>query len=111
MKSSKVSLLFKSQISLLFLIGNLKAIQATQTANKQDKDANYRNFFTEYLLTEQKHLQMQKLDPLTTSASQSPSSLIVPTSEIFCTLNNDCIDTTYCCSDYSCVHPSKCLHG
>ena len=31
--------------------------------------------------------------------------------EIFCNLNNDCIDTTYCCSDYSCVHPSKCLHG
>ena len=31
--------------------------------------------------------------------------------EIFCHYNNDCIDTTYCCSDYSCVHPSKCLHG
>jgi hypothetical protein len=30
---------------------------------------------------------------------------------IFCGRNNDCIDTTFCCSTYSCVHPSTCLSG
>lgn len=26
-------------------------------------------------------------------------------------MNNDCIDTTFCCSSYSCVHPNICLYG
>ena len=41
--------------------------------------------------------------------SVPPTGLVA--AEVFCKLNNDCIDTTYCCSDYSCVHPEKCLHG
>ena len=31
--------------------------------------------------------------------------------EIFCKANNDCINTTFCCSSYSCVNPRTCLHG
>ena len=30
---------------------------------------------------------------------------------IFCERNNDCIETTFCCSTYACVHPSICLQG
>lgn len=28
-----------------------------------------------------------------------------------CTGNQDCINTTFCCSAYSCVHPNVCLQG
>ena len=31
--------------------------------------------------------------------------------EIFCKANNDCINTTFCCSSYSCVNPRTRLHG
>ena len=31
--------------------------------------------------------------------------------EILCKANNDCIQTTFCCSSYSCVNPRTCLHG
>ena len=31
--------------------------------------------------------------------------------EILCKANNDCINTTFCCSSYSCVNPRTCLHG
>ena len=29
----------------------------------------------------------------------------------FCKRNEDCEDSTFCCSDYSCIDPSICLHG
>ena len=30
---------------------------------------------------------------------------------ILCYTNNDCVDSTYCCSTYSCTLPDKCLMG
>lgn len=31
--------------------------------------------------------------------------------DLLCYSNNDCFDSTYCCSTYSCVDPDKCLMG
>ena len=55
------------------------------------------NLFERYLQEQAHHKLSMQATPIT--------------QEVFCTLNNDCIDSTYCCSDYSCVHPQKCLHG
>lgn len=55
------------------------------------------NFFERYIQEQRQSLLNMQAVPIA--------------EEIFCELNDDCIDTTYCCSDYSCVHPSKCLHG
>ena len=41
-----------------------------------------------------------------TSADITPTN--APTG---CYSNDDCIDTTFCCSTYSCVHPNICLYG
>ena len=45
----------------------------------------------------------------TASMNLSEGSLVA--TEVLCYINNDCIDTTFCCSNYSCVHPDKCLLG
>lgn len=31
--------------------------------------------------------------------------------QIFCKVNQDCFMSTFCCSNYSCTHPTVCLHG
>ncbi len=41
------------------------------------------------------------LPPLTTSVEN----------KMLCFTNDDCVDSTYCCSTYSCTLPDKCLMG
>jgi len=65
------------------------------------------NHFNRYLAEQRQSIRAVKRN----QTVPAPISTIAVTQEIFCTLNNDCIDTSFCCSDYSCVHPSKCLHG
>ena len=50
-------------------------------------------------------LKKEKSSPATLAMSQSSAG------EILCQANNDCIQTTFCCSSYSCVNPRTCLHG
>ncbi|CDW86388.1 UNKNOWN [Stylonychia lemnae] len=51
-------------------------------------------------------------NPFTTYLAQLSSADFTPTSApINCLTNDDCIDTTFCCSTYSCVHPNICLLG
>ena len=105
------------------LLASIQNLCLTKSADHTDdqQEAYFRNFFVDYLDEQRlinshlKHrhqysLSSQELDQEKELNQLSHSSLIVP-NEIFCKLNDDCIDTTYCCSDYSCVHPSKCLHG
>eukprot|EP00347_Sterkiella_histriomuscorum_P001847 403370452 len=47
----------------------------------------------------------QQSQPLT-SADFTPTN-----APVGCQSNDDCIDTTFCCSTYSCVHPNICLYG
>ena len=42
---------------------------------------------------------------------KSTDSIVSLATDVLCYINNDCIDTTFCCSNYSCVHPDKCLYG
>ena len=55
----------------------------------------------------------EETDPLKTDSNigSGGTSTVTEQDLGFCKSNQDCEKSTFCCSDFSCIDPSICLHG